>query len=173
MKKIFVSLMLSSCLWIAGCDSGPKTVPAEGVLTLKGAALSNASIVVMYPDGNSATGSSDKDGKFSLTYLGRNGAVPGADLKVGVIKQEDPLVPADAMPQTSGGGPPKTEKEAEEMAAAAMKMAAEHQKAQAERLKKGGGPKDLIEAKYRSPDTSGIKLTIPEGGSKELKIEVP
>ncbi|HUE74714.1 MAG TPA: hypothetical protein VMP01_27850 [Pirellulaceae bacterium] len=136
--------------------------------------MAEAGILVMYPDGNSATGSSDKDGKFTLTYLGRTGAVPGADLKVAVSKQENPYSPLSSdMPTTTGSGPPSLE-EQDKMMEQAKEIFAKQMKADEEKRKKGQPvAKDLIDAKFRNPDTSGLKLTIPEGGSKELKIEVP
>lgn len=156
---------------MAGCDSGPKTVPAEGTLTLKNAPLDGASILVMYPDGNSATGSSDKDGKFSLTYLGRNGAMPGTDLKVGITKQENSG--ESFADESANTGPPKTKEEADAMMKKAMERMAAMQKKQEADRKAGVQPKSLVDSKYGNPETSGLKVTIPPGGSKELKIDVP
>jgi hypothetical protein len=139
-------------------------VPAEGVLTQKSAPLAGANILVMYPDGDSAVGASDKDGKFTLSYVGRNGALPGVDLKVAVIKQEVIDVASDT---PTFSGPPKTEEDAKKMAEQMANMAKTMQ------AKKDVAPKSLVETKYRNPETSGLKLTIPEGGSKDLKIDVP
>jgi hypothetical protein len=119
--------------------------------------------------GNSATGVSDKDGKFSLTYLGRNGAVPGTDLKVGVTKTESGL----GAVELPGSGPPKTDEEAKAYGAKMQEMMQKRQKDQEQQMKKGEGAKNLVDQKYGRPDSSGLKVTIPASGSKELKIDVP
>ncbi len=171
MKRLFAISILVNCLLVAGCDTGPKTVPAEGVLTMGGTPLADAAIVVMYPDGNSASGASDKDGKFKLNYLNKIGALPGTDLKVGVSKGENPYGAGEAMAPT---GPPKDDKEATERMEKAQKMMQDQMKAQQAKMKAGGSTvKALVDTKFASPETSGLKLTIPEGGSTELKIAVP
>ena len=172
MKKIFVALLITASL-ATGCDKGPKTVPAKGVLTQKNAPLAGANIVVVYPDGNSATGASDKDGKFSLTYLGRNGALPGTDLKVGVTKAMTTLGAIDVVPMTGTGGPPKTDEEAMANAKMMMEVMQKRAEAQQKQMKQGGGDKHLLDTKFSNPDSSGLKLTIPANGSEELKIDVP
>jgi hypothetical protein len=74
---------------LAGCttDNLPKTVPAEGIVTLDGAPVSDATVLFITETGNnSASGVSNKDGKFELrVFEEKKGAIPGA-YKVTVSK---------------------------------------------------------------------------------------
>jgi hypothetical protein len=67
---------------LAGCvtDNLPKTVPAEGMVTLDGEPVSDATVLFITDTGNnSASGVSNKDGKFELkVFEEKKGAVPGA-----------------------------------------------------------------------------------------------
>ena len=170
MKKFLVAcavLVLAS--YISGCDSGPPVVPAEGVVKLKGAPLATAIVNVHYADGNVATGVSDAQGKFSLTYMGKVGALPGSNLKVSVVKQTSEFA-ASTLPSTKG--PPKSEAEEKAMMEAAIKTMKDSMDSHM-KTKTAATPKNEIDAKYSKSDTSGLQVTIPEGGSKELVIDVP
>jgi hypothetical protein len=65
----------------AGCigDKLPKTVPAEGIVTLDGVPVSDATVLFITDTGNnSASGVSNKDGKFELNvFEEKKGALPG------------------------------------------------------------------------------------------------
>lgn len=68
---------------LIGCDSGPKlpaTVPAEGVVTLDGTAVADATVVFIADVGTyNATAVTDKDGKFAMkAFDQKNGAVVGS-----------------------------------------------------------------------------------------------
>lgn len=67
---------------IAGCvaDNLPRTVPAEGIVTLDGVPVADATVLFITETGNnSASGVSNKDGKFELrVFEEKKGAVPGA-----------------------------------------------------------------------------------------------
>jgi len=58
----------------------PKTVPAEGVITLDGEKVSEATILLIADKGSiNADAVSDKDGKFKLkAFAEKGGAVPGS-----------------------------------------------------------------------------------------------
>src|SRR5262245_45159556 len=82
----FVSCLVLrfSCLLalasVAGCG-GPEHPPVgrvTGTITLDGQPLGDATVMFQPPDGRPAQGTTDKSGKYSLTYLD---GVPGA--KVG------------------------------------------------------------------------------------------
>jgi hypothetical protein len=85
-RRIFVVGMLGL---LTGCvaDNLPKTVPAEGIVTLDGVPVSDATVLFITDTGNnSASGVSNKDGKFELNvFEEKKGAVPGA-YKVTVSK---------------------------------------------------------------------------------------
>lgn len=168
MNKCVLQLAALSVIGlIAGCGTpGPKLVPADGTIKLKGEPLGNAAIIVHYPDANIAQGTSDANGKFSLTYLGRNGAVPGAGLKVSVYKGEGA---APVAAETNTGGPPSDAELKEKMK---KMMAPVEQGAKSATGMHKSGPKSLIDTKYNSPTSSGLTLEIPANGSKELVIEL-
>lgn len=65
-----------------GCksDNLPKTVPAEGIVTLDGNAVEGATVIFIANQGTyNATGTSDKAGKFEMNAFDtKPGAVPGS-----------------------------------------------------------------------------------------------
>ena len=85
-------MLLVGCLIMSpllGCksDNLPKTVPAEGVVTLDGTAVEGAIVVFIATQGNyNATGHTDASGKFKMNAFDtKGGAVPGS-YKVEVSK---------------------------------------------------------------------------------------
>ncbi len=67
---------------LSGCsDSGPEraeTVPVTGVLTIGGKAIEGATVTFHHKEQRESTGTTDKDGKFTLTtYDTGDGAIPG------------------------------------------------------------------------------------------------
>lgn len=104
-KWALFGVILAVVAGLEGCGSGrPKTVPVTGVVTLDGKPIEGAN-VTFYPDtgetagagaqqkkadgpGRPATGTTDKDGKFTLkTFEPGDGALPGK-YKVAIIKKE-------------------------------------------------------------------------------------
>lgn len=74
----------------SGCNSGPplpKTVPAEGVVTLDGATVADATITFIADTGTyNASAVTDKQGKFAMrAFEEKTGAVPGS-YKVAINK---------------------------------------------------------------------------------------
>lgn len=64
----------------------PKTVQADGLVTLDGVPVDGAQVVFISADGNSASAATDTSGKFSLrSFDEKPGAVPGT-YKVQVSK---------------------------------------------------------------------------------------
>jgi hypothetical protein len=172
--SVYKSMLVLACvcvsLSITGCfNKGPKLVEAKGILTMNGAPLSDASVVVHYPDATSATGVSDAKGEFSLTYNGRNGAVPGSKLKVSVSKTASAFdAKGMTVSKSAGGGP--TPEQIKSMQDQGAKMMADNMKKNEGNKSPGG--KSEVAAKFTKPDTSGLDVTIPEGGTKELKIDL-
>lgn len=93
--KIFSSvnslliLGLLSILSVTGCGGSnlPKTVPAEGVVTLDGTPVADATITFI-SEGTTyhATGNTNAEGKFSMrAFQEKTGAVPG-NYKVEIMK---------------------------------------------------------------------------------------
>ena len=71
-------LSLGTSLGCGADSSGPKTVSASGVLTLDGAPVAEAQVILVDVKGVPAYATSDKNGKFSLMVSDtKKGAVPG------------------------------------------------------------------------------------------------
>lgn len=134
-----LGIMLIMGLVATGCNSGPalpKTVTAEGSVTLDGEAVADATVVFIADTGTyNATGNTSKDGKFSMrAFQEKTGAVPGS-YKVEINKT---IVES------------KGEKGGEQVV----------------NLKQG------LPKKYATFTTSGLTITIPEGGVKDIKFEL-
>jgi len=80
MRNVVIAALLLSCF--SGCEKSnlPTTVPAEGVVTLDGEKISEATILLIADKGTyNADAVSDKDGKFKLNaFAEKGGAVPGS-----------------------------------------------------------------------------------------------
>ena len=164
---------LSLCLFtlcgmvlLAGCSPGDNRVPAEGVLTIDGKAVDGVSIVVHYADGNIAQAVTHDQGKFELSYLGKQGAIPGSKLKASVTKMEGVDAPTMKFePGKSTVGSPDASQLAK------FNQSAGQQMMDKTKDLKTMGPKNELPEKLAKPETSGITVDIPAGGSKELKID--
>jgi hypothetical protein len=146
MRSSFLpALLLLSLVSIAGCggDTGgppPDRIPVTGTVMYKNAPVEGA-IVTFYNDKapRNASGTTDKDGKFSLTMIDPNdGAVAGTNL-ITITKSD-----AAAAPPASSG-PPSPEDLAKKMAD--MKMGDP-------KAKKNTGS---LPAKYASQTTTPLK----------------
>jgi hypothetical protein len=87
MKKLF----LIAIALLVGCakDDTPKTVPAEGVVTLDGNPVEGATVIFIATQGsNNATAVTGKQGVFKANaFEHKSGAVPG-DYKVTINKTD-------------------------------------------------------------------------------------
>lgn len=74
-----IGVLSFSSLGCSRVPDGPRTVPAEGIITLDGEPISGAAIVFISDGGDiSANGISGPDGEFSLdAFPYKKGAVPG------------------------------------------------------------------------------------------------
>jgi hypothetical protein len=90
-------------LLVAGCERGPKLVPAGGIVKYKGAPLPEANVVFMsdassYP----SLGRTDAQGRFTLSTAGKPGALPGAyRVAITAVKQLRPVAPGEAASMTT------------------------------------------------------------------------
>ena len=84
MRAITVVVCAIFCVsLISGCNSGaglPPTVPAEGVVTLDGVPVADATITFIADTGTyNASAVTDKEGKFAMkAFEEKKGAVPGS-----------------------------------------------------------------------------------------------
>jgi len=128
--------------WVEG---RPKTVSAKGTLTLNGAPVDGATIVLSPAEaalgqGTSASALTASDGSFSLSAFPPNdGAVPGKYF-ASVTKKENPPVQAPAAGSHDEKAPPP--------------------------------PKDLLPKKFSDAKTSGLVVEIPPDGKTDIKIEL-
>lgn len=150
-RILTIPLCLSMCA-LVGCGGpeGPKTVPAEGTITLDGAPLENASIVFTNPSGSEfAQGLSDADGHFSLnTFEYKTGARPGTYQSV-IIKTV-------------------------EIVSSGRKLRGEEAKHAAEEGGDAGsqlGVENVLPLRYSRPSPK-MEFVIPEDGVKDLLIEL-
>ena len=157
MKNLCLVLSMLSCV-CAGCapadDGLPRTVKAAGVVVCDGKPLEGASIVLMQDSGtNFARGITDANGEFSLNaFESKSGAVPGT-YKVTISK----TVTVDkATPKAV----PK-----------ALEQDSQHAAEGDAALANASWVNDLP-AKYNSPATSGLTVSIPEEGTSDLKLEI-
>lgn len=150
--------MLSRCtlaiclalLVTTGCskDQGPRTVPAEGVVTLDGQPVEGAAVVFVSDGGNySAMGMSDAEGKFSLdAFEYKTGAIPGKYFAIVTrtveITSESPEVKGEEAEHAAENG------EAVQM-----------------------GVKNDMPQKYGQPSPD-FQFTIPEDGTQDLKLDL-
>lgn len=148
-----VLLLLPACGGSSGdqwTEDLPETVTARGVILLDDEPLEGASIVLSPIDaetGHAATAISNSSGKFSLkAFPSREGAVPGGYL-VQVTKTV--TTERDAAQENWG----------EDDAHAADSPATTT-------------TKNALPARYGNPETSGLEVSIPQGGRSDLKLEL-
>lgn len=132
---------------LAGCSGGPADdpdlVPATGTVMYNNKPVSGATITFIIEKAPIATGSTDAEGKFSMTTGGRPGA-PVGNAKVSITKvsaAQDNLAsmtPADM-----------------------ANMAAKGNMTIAE-------TKEEIPSKYNAPDKSGLVATVDKDGTKNV-----
>lgn len=82
MNRLMAGLLTLLVGTLLGCsrDDSPKTVPAEGIVTLDGAPVEGAAVIFVANQGsNNASGVTDKEGKFKANAFDhKTGAVPGS-----------------------------------------------------------------------------------------------
>ncbi|MGL4941741.1 MAG: carboxypeptidase-like regulatory domain-containing protein [Thermoguttaceae bacterium] len=151
MKKICCVVVFCTLLSaMQGCgESGPRTkgvVPAAGVLTLSGKPIEGATITFVPSggEGQPASAMSDSSGRFALGALTPGeGALPGK-YQVAVSRKNDvtPLTIEERNRLSDAGK--------------AYKVVYEY----------------IVPQKYERYNASGIEITIPTTGNKEIKLEL-
>jgi len=153
MHRVLSCLTLLAILGLVGCGGpgGPPLAPASGTLTHKGAPVEGATVTFLV-EGSPlvASGVTDAQGKFTLTTGGRDGA-PIGKAQIGVSKLEQgsaPAAPADAKEAST------------KMASGAPMMTSEMQ------------AKNLLPAKYVTPNLSGLTETVTAEGPNNFTIDL-
>jgi hypothetical protein len=99
--------VLAACLATAGCAKPVRapTAKASGTLSAGGAPLAGVNVTFTPAAGRSAGGTTDAEGKFSLsTFAPGDGAVPGKHRVTLSLKQAD--VPMPGTPEAAAYKPP-------------------------------------------------------------------
>lgn len=141
---MFITLTIVGC----GAEPGPvakdePSVPASGVVLFKGKPLPEYRVVVMPVDGRRpAMGATDAEGKFALGTNKPGDGAPAGSSKVGIV-WAGPEQVGEAVDQSAIDDPAKMPK-----------------------------PKVVIPAKYANPETSGLTVDIPAGGTSDLKFDL-
>ena len=151
-------------LIVAGCSrqDGLKLAPASGTVSYQGRPLADAVVMFAPDEGPLALGTTDLDGRFTLSTGNRRGVSLGpSHVAVNMATPEgdsDLQAPAPA-------------RNAEE-AQAYLEKAGQMQQALNERGGQGEA-RSVIPAKYTRPDTSGLTFTVKaKGGNKfDIKLE--
>jgi len=161
-----VAAVCAICFLAAGCgryrdqwtEQRPKTVPVTGEVLYKGAPLADAVVTFTNREaGRSATGTTDRNGRFRLTTFEKNdGAVPGKQ-EVSIRKG----VPE--IPGTNLTGMTK-----EELQAALNKMS----EAELRALPLKSQLRWEIPERYGSPETSGLTAEVVDGGENHFRFEL-
>lgn len=140
-----LSLVFLGCSGSTGDPNRPKTVPVSGTVTHNGQPVDGAAIILVAtsPNGRGATGTTDAQGKITLTTFDPgDGAIPGS-YKVRISK-------------TVLEGAPTEEESAAYVARGEQPPS--------------GTLKDYLPAKYKDENTSGLTADIAEGA--ELKFDL-
>ncbi len=144
--RIFLACALATCVSVVGCSSSsddrPETVPAEGVVTYKGQPLADAT-VTLTPVGGKYAASGKTDAEGHFTLRAF------AD-KEGVVPGEYRVAIQKREEGVDVGADagPEAYKSKSQVA------------------------KSLIPEKYANPNTSGLSVTIPDGGKTDIRFDL-
>ena len=126
----------------AGCGSGPRLYKAGGTVTQNNKPVQDAQVTFLYENENFASGFTDVNGKYQLTYMGGLGT-PTGKCKVTVTK---------ISARTFLGASPQGDKSSPD-----YKKETEELYAQANGLAPG---ESLISTIYADPNTSGLSFEV-------------
>ena len=154
-------------LVLTGCsDPDKKYVKVEGTITYKGEPVAKATVKFQTttPDGESASGMTDENGKYLLTSTqasgGQRGVLPG---DYGVLVQKRESAPPDPDQEAFD----REEIDYNELQARQARKAAE-----ASKNPPPPPPKSLIPEKYATPNTSVLKATVKPGKNDPFDFEL-
>ena len=162
-KTISVFLAMLTCLLFGGCGGGssghPTTYKVSGSVKNNGTAVDGATVMFQLMEGKeSAVGSTDAKGEFSLsTFAPNDGAVPG-QYKISITKYSTPpvgakqLVPGQIQSGDLGdsyGGAPSGKDGSGD-----------------------GSPKNLLPAKYANDQTSALRATVTSSGPNRFDFDL-
>jgi len=154
-SKWLVLFCLVALVGLVGCPGGDSgTAPVSGTVTLDGQPVDGASVAFSPKsgDGQAAAAMTNSEGRFEMA----NGAAPGS---YGVtVTKTAAAAPTVEDPRSRGGDLSAADAEA------ISKMA--------EGGEDASTPTDMLPAKYKSTDTSGLTAEVPAGGTDSIKLEL-
>lgn len=157
---LLAAVMLN--LGCSGSDSGrEKTYPVKGTVKLNGKAVEGATVMFQLTEGKeNAIGSTDLEGKFSLSMFRPNDGAIAGQYKVSISKFDvEPVKSSALVPgQINSGDLP-----AEYAPPAAGSGTA---------AKGSTGPKNALPAKYSNADSSALRATIEANGKNEFDFDL-
>lgn len=150
-ELILLGLGICVCYGCGGGDTGPRTVPVTGTVTMKGSPAEGVTVSFLPEgDGQSAVGVTDSSGKYMLTTRVKDdGAVPGK-YKVTLAKYEGQ--------QQTVTDPSK--------AHADYDISNEYPQGYDESKAASNPSKNILPMKYADPTTSGFTADVVEGDKK-------
>lgn len=161
-------LLLGICLSLAfiGCsgDDRPETARASGKVTLNGVPVVGASVMFQpVAGGRPGTGITDDNGVYKISSYGQpDDGVAVGEHKVSVVKIAGAgayaLSPAESAKPVAAAS--STDSLSEIPAATDDEQNVEPE------------IEYLVPQKYQNPETSGLRITVPSGGSSELHLEL-
>lgn len=141
-----------------GCSDRPAVAPASGKVTLDGRPIPGA-VVTFQPvaGGRLGTAETDADGIYHVTTFGPDvdGAIVGEHY-VGVVRVGGP-----------GASKPAGEQPADANSLSNLGVASEE-----ESRKEQAEIHYIVPKNYMAPAQSGLKVTVPSGGSDQLNLEL-
>lgn len=160
-KSLILCVLVTA---FVGCgESNPPTEEVTGVVTLDGKPVEGATITFTADDaaGESATGKSGVDGKYTLTTFSAGDGAMAGSYKITVKKF--PEVEGSAAPTA----PVEEKSQEDEYAAFEQGYTA------ADAAKKGTkSAKNQLPAKYESAVKSGLTATVVAGGENNFDLEL-
>lgn len=162
-RVVHFSLLLLFPLLLSavGCGKSdrPAIAKASGRVTLAGAPVAGATVSFQpVAGGRPCSGVTDSSGVYQMTSYDANDGAPVGEHRVVIIKIAGPgaSVPAEASP-------------AEDPSMSLSTMAGPGEDGQAPPQPE---TQYLVPQKYSSPETSGLTVKVPEGGSDKLDFDL-
>lgn len=158
-RHAFLSLLVAAFSFsLNGCSDRPALAPAGGKVTLDGRPMPSA-VVTFQPveGGRLGTAETDADGVYQITTFGPDvdGAIVG-DHFVGVVRMGG-----------AGASKPAGEQPADANSLSSLGAASDE-----ESKKQESDIQYIVPKKYMAPSQSGLKVTVPSGGSDQLNLEL-
>ncbi|MEC8557981.1 MAG: hypothetical protein VXZ82_23490 [Planctomycetota bacterium] len=157
MKHITTALTCLTLTVFLGCGAAKlPTIPVTGTVLVDDKPMEGVKVVfspAAGSSGQSASGQTDAEGKYSLTTVDTGDGALAGDYEVAILKS---TVEEDTLPKEMDPDDPA--------AMDAIYGALD--------TSKEGKTENMIAAKWNSPGTSGLKASVKEGGENNFEFKV-